>query len=86
MRLAPILQSFFTDRLIVQRQASPATIAAYRDTFRLLLNWLAATTGTQPATIDLGQLDVTTISAFLTYLQDERGNSTSTRNGTCQGV
>jgi integrase/recombinase XerD len=80
MRLAPVLQSFFTDRLIVQRQASPATIAAYRDTFRLLLNWLAATTGTQPATVDLGQLDVTTISAFLTYLQDERGNSTSTRN------
>jgi integrase/recombinase XerD len=80
MRLAPVLQSFFTDRLVVQRQASPATIAAYRDTFRLLLNWLAATTGTQPATVDLGQLDVTTISAFLTYLQDERGNSTSTRN------
>jgi integrase/recombinase XerD len=80
MRLAPVLQSFFTDRLVVQRQASPATIAAYRDTFRLLLAWLAATTGTQPATVDLGQLDVTTISAFLTYLQDERGNSTSTRN------
>jgi integrase/recombinase XerD len=80
MRLAPVLQSFFTDRLVIQRQASPATIAAYRDTFRLLLAWLAATTGTQPATVDLGQLDVTTISAFLTYLQDERGNSTSTRN------
>ena len=80
MRFAPILQSFFTDRLVVQRQASPATIAAYRDTFRLLLAWLAATTGTQPAAVDLGQLDVTTISAFLTYLQDERGNTTSTRN------
>ena len=80
MRLAPILQSFFTDRLVIQRQASPATIAAYRDTFRLLLGWLAATTGTQPSTVDLGQLDVTVISAFLTYLQDERGNSTTTRN------
>ncbi len=80
MRLAPLLQSFFTDRLVIQRQASPATIAAYRDTFRLLLNWLAATTGTQPAAVDLGQLDVTTISAFLTYLQDERGNATATRN------
>ena len=34
---APILQAFFTDRLIGQRQASPHTIAAYRDTFRLLL-------------------------------------------------
>jgi integrase/recombinase XerD len=80
MRLAPILQSFFTDRLITQRQASPSTIAAYRDTFRLLLNWLASTTGTQPAKVDLGQLDVTTITAFLTYLQDERSNSTTTRN------
>lgn len=80
MRLAPILQSFFTDRLVVQRQASLATIAAYRDTLRLLLNWLAETTGTQPAEVDLGHLDVTTITGFLTYLQDERGNSTSTRN------
>ena len=80
MRLAPVLQSFFTDRLVIQRQASPATIAAYRDTFRLLLAWLAATTGAQPAAIDLGQLDVTTISAFLTYLQEQRGNSTNTRN------
>ena len=80
MRLAPVLQSFFTDRLVIQRQASPATIAAYRDTFRLLLAWLAATTGTQPAAVDLGQLDVATISAFLTYLQDERGNATATRN------
>jgi integrase/recombinase XerD len=48
MRLAPVLQSFFTDRLIVQRQASPATIAADRDTFRLLLNWLAAPPAPSP--------------------------------------
>lgn len=80
MRLAPVLQSFFTDRLVTQRQASPATIAAYRDTFRLLLRWLAATTGTQPAAVDLGQLDAATITAFLTYLQNERGNATTTRN------
>ena len=38
---APILQAFFTDRLITQRQASPHTIAAYRDTFRLLLGFAA---------------------------------------------
>ena len=86
MRLAPVLQSFFTDRLVIQRQASPATIAAYRDTFRLLLAWLAATTGTQPATVDLGQLDAVTISAFLTYLQDERGNSTATRNARLSAI
>ena len=80
MRLAPILQSFFTDRLVIQRQASTATIAAYRDTLRLLLNWLAATTGTPPAKVDLDQLDATTITGFLTYLQEQRGNTTSTRN------
>ena len=80
MRLAPVLQSFFTDRLVIQRQASANTIAAYRDTLRLLLGWLADTTGTQPFMVDLGQLDAATITAFLTYLQDERGNSTTTRN------
>jgi integrase/recombinase XerD len=80
MRLAPVLQSFFTDRLVIQRQASPATIAAYRDSLRLLLVWLADTTRTQPCMVDLGQLDAATITAFLTYLQDERGNSTTTRN------
>ena len=40
--LAPALQAFFTDRLITQRNASPQTIAAYRDTFRLLLALRAA--------------------------------------------
>ena len=42
-RSHPTLQAFFTDRLITQRQASPHTIAAYRDTFRLLLGFAAAT-------------------------------------------
>jgi len=37
--LAPLLQAFFTDRLMTQRRASPHTIAAYRDTFRLLLDY-----------------------------------------------
>jgi len=37
--LAPVLQGFFTQRLITQRNASPQTIAAYRDTFRLLLRF-----------------------------------------------
>ena len=43
--LAPTLQSFFTDRLISQRRASPNTIAAYRDTFRLLLGFASERTG-----------------------------------------
>ena len=40
--LAPTLQAFFTDRLLRQRHASPHTIAAYRDTLRMLLNYAAA--------------------------------------------
>ena len=40
--LAPTLQAFFTDRLIRERNASPHTIASYRDTIRLLLAYAAA--------------------------------------------
>ena len=48
-RLAPVLESFFTDHLMTQRQASPNTVASYRDTYRLLLAHLRARTGKQPA-------------------------------------
>ena len=41
--LAPILQGFFTDRLVRQRQASPHTVAAYRDSLRLLVVYAART-------------------------------------------
>ena len=47
--LAPTLQAFFTDRLIRQRQASPHTIAAYRDTWRLLLGYASRQSGKPPA-------------------------------------
>jgi len=40
--LAPVLQAFFTDRLVAQRNASPHTIAGYRDTYRLLLTFAAS--------------------------------------------
>jgi integrase/recombinase XerD len=47
--LAPVLQAFFTDRLIAQRRASSHTIAGYRSTFRLLLGFAAAKTGKPPS-------------------------------------
>jgi integrase/recombinase XerD len=78
--LAPTLQAYFTDRLLCQRQVSPNTIASYRDTFRLLLRFMKDTTGTQPARLELEQLDAQTVAAFLEHLQQERGNSTRTRN------
>lgn len=78
--LAPLLQGFFSDRLTRQRQASPHTIAAYRDTITLLLGYLQQHTGRQPATLSITDLDAATITAFLAHLETDRGNTTSTRN------
>ncbi|MDT2006752.1 tyrosine-type recombinase/integrase [Rhodococcus opacus] len=78
--LAPTLQKFFTDRLLTQRQVSPATVAAYRDTFRLLLGFIADRKKLAPASFDFTDLDAPTIGAFLTHLENERGNSIRTRN------
>ena len=56
--IAPTLQSFFTDRLANQRQASPRTIAAYRDTLRLLVVFVHHRTGKPPIQLDWDDLDV----------------------------
>lgn len=78
--LAPTLQAFFTDRLTRQRNASPHTIAGYRDTWRMLLTFAAARTGVPPSMLDLGELDASLVAAFLDYLERDRGNSIRTRN------
>jgi site-specific recombinase XerD len=78
--IAPTLQSFFTDRLALQRQASPRTVAAYRDTLKLLLGFVHAQSGRLPSQLDWDDLDAATISAFLNYLETDRNNSTRTRN------
>jgi integrase/recombinase XerD len=78
--LAPALQAFFTERLITQRNASPHTIAAYRDTFRLLLHFAQQQTGKQPFQLDIDDLDAPLIGAFLTHLERDRGNSPRSRN------
>lgn len=78
--LAPTLQAFFTDRLTRQRNASPHTIAGYRDTWRMLLTFAAARTGVPPSTLDLEGLDAPLVAAFLDHLEHDRGNSIRTRN------
>lgn len=78
--LAPTLQAFFTERLISQRQVSPHTLLAYRDTFRLLLDFISTRTGKPPSRLDLADLDAAAISAFLDHLERSRNNSTRTRN------
>ena len=78
--LAPVLQGFFTDRLARQKKASPNTIAAYRDTLRMLLAFARDRTGKPPSALSLADLDATLIGAFLQHLEDDRGNGTATRN------
>jgi integrase/recombinase XerD len=78
--LAPLLQGFFTDRLARQKNASPHTVAAYRDTFRLLLTFAHQQTGRSPSTLSVADLDAALVGAFLHYLEHQRGNSSATRN------
>ena len=71
--LAPTVEAFFTQRLAVQRDASPHTVAAYRDTLRLLLVFAHKRTGTLPSRLDVGDIDAPLVAAFLTHLETERG-------------
>ena len=75
-----LLEGFFTQRLMGQRQASPHTIASYRDTFRLLLAFVHARRGTPPSRLTLADLDAPLIGAFLEYLETTRGNGSRSRN------
>lgn len=78
--LAPLLESFFTDRLYGQLQASPNTVSTYRDSFRLLLSFAQSRLKKAPSDLLLADLDPAVIGAFLTYLELERHCSPRTRN------
>lgn len=84
--LAPTLQAFFTDRLIRQRRVSSHTVAAYRDTFKLLLGFAERRTGATPTRLDIADLDAPLIGEFLDHLQRDRGNSVGTRNARLAAV
>ena len=75
-----LLQSFFTKRLMAQRRASPHTIASYRDTFRLLLQFAHKQLGKRASQITLENLNATFIGAFLDDLEQSRGNGVRSRN------
>lgn len=78
--VAPTVQAFFTDRLATQRQASSQTVAAYRDSIRLLICFVCARTGKPASQLDFADLDGPTIGAFLNYLEQQRRNTIRTRN------
>jgi site-specific recombinase XerD len=78
--LAPVLESFFTDRLAQQRRASPHTVGAYRDAFHLLLGFAQRTLRKAPSDLDIEDLDAPLIGSFLGHLEKDRHNSVRTRN------
>jgi len=75
-----LLQRFFTDRLVTQQGASPHTVAGYRDTFRLLLQFAKNRLGRVPSSLRLEELDAEFLETFLEHLEHERGNTPRTRN------
>jgi site-specific recombinase XerD len=78
--LPTLVQQFFTDRLCTQMAASPNTIASYRDTFRLLLQFASEQTGKAPTQLTVEQVDVTLVGDFLVHVEDKRRNSARSRN------
>ena len=75
-----LLQRFFVEHLTHHRAVSPRTIAAYRDTFRLLLGFAEATIGKAPTAIAMTDLDAKLILAFLDHLEKDRKNAVRSRN------
>lgn len=80
LSLATLLESFFRNRLTKQRNASPSTIASYRDALRMLILCAAQRTGRKPAALVLEDFDRDFILAFLDELEEKRKNSVLTRN------
>jgi site-specific recombinase XerD len=78
--LHALLQSFFMNRLMAQRRASPHTMATYRDTFRLLLHFAQDCLKKTPSDLALRDWDAPFIGAFLDHLEKCRGNSPQSRN------
>ena len=68
-----LLESFFMDRLMRQRQASPHTIASYRDTFRLLMQYAQQRLRKAPSQLTMPDLDTPFLGAFLDHLEQKSG-------------
>ena len=78
--LPALIQHFFTDRLCTQMEASPNTIAGYRDTFRLLLRFASEQVGKGPAKLKVDDLNCVLVGDFLAHVECERRNSARSRN------
>lgn len=81
-----LLQAFFAEYLLGYKRASLQTVAAYRDTFRLLLQFLGKRQSRQPAQLRFEDVNVASVLAFLDHLEVERKNSVRSRNARLAAV
>jgi integrase/recombinase XerD len=79
-KVGPLLQAFFADYMYSQKRASPRTVKSYRDTFRLLLEFLWKTTGREPAALVMSDIDAPSVLKFLDHIETERHNQVQSRN------
>lgn len=84
--LAALIQSFFTDRLCAQLEASSNTVTSYRDTFRLFLGFASEETGKQPINLCMEDLHADMVGSFLIHLENVRGNSARSRNARLSAI
>jgi site-specific recombinase XerD len=84
--LNPWLHRFLHQHLSAQRSVSPATLAGYGDTFRLLLRYLSQFRANPHRPLTLENLTHTRVLRFLDSLEQERGNSVRTRNARLAAV
>jgi len=79
-QFAKLVEDFFLERLIRQRNSSPQTVAAYRDCFRLLFEFVRDHQNKAPDRLVLADLDAPLLLAFLDHLEKDRNNSIRSRN------
>jgi len=78
--MGPFVRRFLVEELVADRNLSPNTQKSYRDTIRLLFNFVAERYSTDPTRVTVEQVDAAVIRAFLDHLENDRGNSIATRN------
>lgn len=78
--LAPLLERFFTQRLMQQRQVSPHTISSYRDTFRQFLRFARQRLHKPPSALKFEEIDAPLIVTFLDHLEKHQALSIRSRN------
>jgi integrase/recombinase XerD len=84
--VATLIERYFTERLMRQRNVSANTIASYRDTFRLLFSFAQTRLRKPPSALSLGDLDAPFIGEFLADLETRRGAAIRTRNLRLRGI